>query len=148
MSNEKPVEVSDGSQPYKITLMVIGLVIFAIFTLGAFTKLDEVKDAVKEPNLGISTTEVSFNSVTNSSTTCAIGQGTLIVTTSTGRTSFGTTLEGATSTYLCRNSTCTAGGGRLLAVNGTFPFEQTDSYIGPYSCSSAGSSTVNYWHSQ
>jgi hypothetical protein len=95
--------------------------------------------------LGIPTNEETYRSVTNSSTTCAItANGTLIITTSTGRTSFIVSNLGPNAISVCKDAVCTQGAGIQIYPSST-PFIQTDGYIGPYSCAaSVASSAVSY----
>ena len=118
--------------------IVAGVVLIGLIAVSILTNKVDLP-------LGVSVNEPNFYGVTNSSTTCPIGNGGLIVATNTARLSFSVNNQDSTSTWLCRDSICPQGGGRLLATGGNFPFEQTDGYTGPYGCSSAGSSTVNYW---
>ena len=146
---------SDKSQPIKIALMVIFLV--GAFSLGA--KLWFAIDRIAPSRLfGIASNENAFLVTTSSTIACApignIKNYTLVTGTSTGRTSFiAVSNSTGTATALCRGLTCSGGGtngatgsGIPLLPNGTTTegiryYEQTDAYIGPYSCSSIGTTT-------
>ena len=85
----------------------------------------------------------SYSGVSNTAVTCTGGASTstILQGTSTARTSFVVSDFSSSTVTICKALTCTAGAG--IVVTSTAPrYEQTDSYIGPYSCVGNVSSSV------
>ena len=127
------------NKPLLLTLLSISI----ILSLFVFIKIYNIRTP-----LGISSTENSFGSpvVTNASTTCGAAVSILLTATDTARTSFGVSLDGANTTYLCRGATCRVISGITLNTNCPV-FIQIDAYTGGYSCIANASSTVTHWKS-
>ncbi len=126
----------------KNVLTIFGIVVLAIgIFLGGYFFNEYGKP------LGIATNEISYSGATNASTTCYASTSTVVLATGTARTSFHASIVGSTSTYLCRGVACTTITGINLTANAP-RFDQTDSYIGPYSCFGTSTSTLVTSYSQ
>lgn len=128
-----------------ITVLVVG------FSVLGFLTFHIAKAPVGKLGSGVPDS-LSYGGLTgqvaNASTTCGANTSTLIVGIQSGRTSFSATNDAATKVYLCQaTSNCNQSTGKELNANGGY-FEQTDGYIGGYSCNSSATSTLTTTNSQ
>ena len=95
---------------------------------------------------GVSSNSVDYANTVPEQITCNT-TSTLLVATSTGRTSFQMTNVTGVEVFLCKgNEDCTATSGIVMAASSTFT--QDDGYRGPYSCVGTAAGPVNIIHSQ
>ena len=143
--NEKPLQVSDWSQPIKIIIFLVFFVALAVvgyFLLGK-----------GERPLGVSMNEPNFNGNLGINATAICGgaaPATRLMASSTGRTSFLVSNTGANPVTVCRStSTCANGvSGIILHSSSTSFFEQNDGYTGGYFCAAGVSTTVGITFSE
>lgn len=124
---------------YQFLLLFLAVLFVGSFQFAILQQLQhpQVSAPVK---LGIAQTELGYKTVTNSSSTCSNGTSTLVIGKDPARTSFTATVNTSTAAYLCKGATCTAGTGIYLSATGG-AYEQTDGYIGDYSCIGSGATS-------
>ena len=139
----EPQIVKDKSQPIKIVIGLVALLVVGGLLFSINSKLD------KQPPLGISADEIGFGetNITRAQVTCsATNVSTSVVTAQTGRTSFIAANAGANTIFLCRGSNaCSATSGIPIfatSTNGSYVFTQNDGYFGPYVCRGENSDTA------
>lgn len=142
--NEKPLNVKDGSQKFKILLFVA----FFVVVVGVGFLLTK-----PDAPLGIATTEVNFlgtNTINRTAVCGGASPATQLQATSTARTFFSVASPSATPVTICRStSTCVAGAGGIILLNtGDTIFTQRDGYTGAYYCAASASTTVGVTYSE
>jgi cytochrome bd-type quinol oxidase subunit 2 len=152
MNDNKPVQVSDWSQKWKLGLYLVGLFGAVFLGFALLRQLSDVNAKLDKASgkFGISLSEASLQNVTSTQVTCGTATTTLLAAQS-GRTSFVAQNQGTSTAYLCRSAgLCSATSGIALYATSTSqrPFIQTDGYAGQYTCSAPNTANVNIWHSQ
>lgn len=124
-------------KPFTVILFV-----FSAVVLGAYVSAWTLKPSLRGINQG---SNISYNTASSTQTMCGIS-GNLVAATDTARTSFIASNNSSNTLYLCKFPTCDSTKGIVLSATstGASPFEQNDSYTGPYSCATVtGSGTLN-----
>lgn len=116
---------------YQLILIIAVFTVFGCLQLNALHNLQQAAPA--DQHLGIAQTEIGYKTVTNSSVSCPAATSTLVLGKDPARTSFTGTNSSANPIYLCKGTSCASGTGIYLSANGG-SYEQTDGYIGDYSC--------------